>query len=133
MATFCLRNVIVRGQCLPSVYPHVMLKPRRNRPRTIISRACARVTRGRPRLVQLHSSASWCVQKSHHISLLMLTLDSRGVFGSDNNSYLHFVPRVLHFSAIHLSSVLVVLNQQCSRDLLAVWDAVQHRSETELR
>ena len=31
----------------------------------------------------------------------MLTLDSRGVFGSANNSYLHFVPRVLHFSAIH--------------------------------
>ena len=28
VATFCLRNVIVRGQCLPSVYPHVMLSPR---------------------------------------------------------------------------------------------------------
>ena len=38
----------MRGQCLPSVYPHVMLKPRfqRNRPRTIISRACARVRPG---------------------------------------------------------------------------------------
>ena len=30
--------------------------------------------------------------------LLMLTLNSGGVFGSANNSYLHFVPRVLHFN-----------------------------------
>ena len=36
------------------------------------------------------------------------TLDCRGVFGSANNDilYLHFVPRVLHFSATHLFFII---------------------------
>ena len=41
-----------------------------------------------------------CTKKPPHF----IANASRGVFGSANNSYLHFVPRVLHFSAIHCMS-----------------------------
>ena len=43
-ATFCLRNVIVRGQCLPSVYPHVMLKPAESPTHNYFTRMCTRNT-----------------------------------------------------------------------------------------
>ena len=45
-----------------------------------------------------------CTKKPPHISLLVLIVFQRSLWLSQQ-CYLHFVPRVLHFSAIHLTSV----------------------------
>ena len=54
----------------------------------------------------IYSSASWCVQKCQHISYRHARLQ-RSLWLS-KQCYLHIVPRVLHFTAIHIHCIYYI-------------------------